>query len=382
MNPEIANSQPKICPTCGTRLADNATRCLVCGRTFTTNSTGTTKGVQGPRLPELTLSLPVALVVILLVLGIGAGAVYAVLQARGVVVEPTSTPTATVTPTITTTPTASLTPTLEPSATMLPPVDYVVKQNDTCSLIAVIFKVSIQSIIQLNNLSADCGSLFVGQALKIPQPTPTPSPLPTSTLSLSEATQSACQKINYTVKPNDTLMGIAANYNVDKQAIVTFNGMTSDVVYEGQDLIIPLCARLPTPGPTSTSTPPPPYPAPNLLLPADGASFTSSNDTISLQWASVGTLRQDEAYAVTIEDVTSGSGQKTVEYVNDTKYIVPASARPVDNVPHILRWVVIPVRQTGTDKSGQPTWDTAGAPSTPRVFSWWGSGGVSSTTTP
>jgi hypothetical protein len=119
-----------------------------------------------------------------------------------------------------------------------------------------------------------------------------------------------------------------------------------------------------------------------LLLPADGASFTAANDTITLQWASVGTLRQDEAYAVTIEDVTSGNGQKMVEYVNDTKYIVPASLRPVDNVPHILRWVVIPVRQTGTDQSGQPTWDTAGAASAPRVFSWWGAGGVSSTATP
>ena len=318
MSPEIANSQPKICPTCGTRLGDNATRCLVCGRTFTTNSTAGAKGVQGPHLPELTLSLPVALVVILLVLGIGAGAVYAVLNGTGRVVEPTATETITVTPTITQTPTASLTPTLAPSATSLPPVDYVVKQNDTCSLIAVIFKVSIQSIIQLNNLSADCASLFVGQPLKIPQPTPTPSPLPTSTLSQSEATQSACQKISYTVKANDTLTGIALNYNVDKQAIISFNGMPNDVVYEGQALIIPLCARLPTPGPTSTATPPPPYPAPNLLLPADGASFTASNDTITLQWASVGTLRQDESYAVTLEDVTSGNGQKTVEYVNDT----------------------------------------------------------------
>jgi len=382
MSPEIANSQPKICPTCGTRLSENATRCLVCGRTLTSTSKAESKGVQGPRLPELTLSLPVALVVILLVLGIGAGAVYTVLQGTGRVVQPTATATTTLTPTITPTPTASLTPTLEPSDTLLPPVDYVVKQNDTCSLIAVIFKISIQSIIDLNNLSADCGSLYVGQALKIPQPTPTPSPLPTSTLSDSEATQSACQKITYTVKANDTLMGIAANYNVDQQAIITYNGMTSNTVYEGQDLIIPLCARLPTPGPTSTDTPPPPYPAPNLLLPADGASFTAADDTITLQWASVGTLRQDEAYAVTIEDVTSGNGQKIVEYVTDTKYIVPANLRPVGNTPHILRWVVIPVRQTGTDQNGQPTWDTAGAASDPRVFSWWGASGVSSTTSP
>src|SRR5271157_869905 len=176
MSPETTNSKTKICPTCGTRLNENATRCLVCGHTFTQDSISSSKGVQGPHLPELTMSLPVALVVILLVLGIGAGTVFAVLQGTGRVVQPTTTATATLTPTVTLTPTASLTPTLEPSATLLPPVNYVVKQNDTCSLIAVIFKVSIQSIIDLNNLSADCGSLYVGQALKIPQPTPTPSP--------------------------------------------------------------------------------------------------------------------------------------------------------------------------------------------------------------
>jgi LysM repeat protein len=378
-----SNTTSKVCPTCGTRLSENATRCLVCGRNFTASGGGAVaKSVQAPRLPEMTINLPVALGLVILLLAIGAGIVYGVLKGTNQVVAPTPTETATLTPTVTLTPTASLTPTLEPTATPLPPLDYYVKQGDTCGGIALFFKVSVQSIVLLNSLPADCTSLYIGQKLSIPQPTPTASPQPSATLSQSEATEAACEKIEYTVKANDTLGGIAANYNVEKDAIVSYNGMTSEVVYEGQTLKIPLCARKPTAGPTPTATPPPPYPAPNLLLPADGSSFTAANDSITLQWASVGTLRQNEAYAVTIEDLTGGTGRKLVDYVTDTKYTVPATFRPVDTVPHIIRWIVIPVRQTGSSKDGSPIWDTGGAPSTPRVFSWWGAGAPVATPTP
>ena len=77
---------------------------------------------------------------------------------------------------------------------------------------------------------------------------------------------------------------------------------------------------------------------------------------------------------MTIEDVTGGEGRKLVDYVTDTKYIVPADFRPTDNQPHAMRWVVIPVRQTGTDTEGNPIWEPAGVPSAQRVFIWSGSG--------
>ncbi|GAP18456.1 hypothetical protein LSAC_02351, partial [Levilinea saccharolytica] len=48
-------------------------------------------------MPEVTISLPVALGLLLLVLAIGAAVVYFVLQGTGRVVEPTVTPTVTVT---------------------------------------------------------------------------------------------------------------------------------------------------------------------------------------------------------------------------------------------------------------------------------------------
>jgi hypothetical protein len=91
-----------------------------------------------------------------------------------------------------------------------------------------------------------------------------------------------------------------------------------------------------------------------------------------LQWASIGTLSDNEAYQVTIEDVTSGQGRRIVEYVTDTKFIVPTSFRPSDNLAHVIRWTITTVRQNGVDEQGQPIYSSAGAVSEKRVFTWVG----------
>lgn len=380
MSPQTTNPQTKVCPTCGSRLSENATKCVVCGRTITPLATpASSKPIQSSRMPEITLSLPIAVGIVILVLAIGAAVVFSVLNSTGRVVQPTVTPTITITPTITLTPTPSPTSSPLPSFTPLPPIEYLIKQGDSCSTIAAINNVSVGSITALNNLPPDCGTLYINQKLLIPQPTPTASPLPSATLSESQVTEQACEKVNYTVGENDTLSAIANTYRVSMDAIKTYNGLTTDIVYQGQILIVPLCERLPTPGPTPTPTAPPPYLAPNLLLPADGSSFTMANETISLQWASVGQLRDNESYSVTIEDVTEGTGRKLVDYVVDTKYIVPAAFRPAGNIPHVIRWWVMPVRQTGTTRDGQAIWEPAGVASFQRVFSWWGAESVTPT---
>jgi len=111
-------------------------------------------------------------------------------------------------------------------------------------------------------------------------------------------------------------------------------------------------------------------------LPADGAVFTGANDTITLQWSAIGGMLPSELYAVTIEDLTEGKGKKLVDYTADTKYIVPVTFRPAENSPHIIRWWVQPVRQSGTTESGDAIWVPAGSQSTPRVFVWSGIGAV------
>jgi LysM repeat protein len=332
-------------------------------------------------MPEVTLSLPAALGLLVLFLAVGATVVYAGLSAAQRVVNPTAIPTGTETALPSPTPTDTQLATLVPTATEQAPFEYTVAAGDTCGGIAVTFGVSVQSVIILNNLPASCNNLTVNQKLKIPYPTATPLPLPTNTLQPADATQAACQKVELTVQENDTLSSIAANYAVSMQAIKDFNGLSTDNVFLGQKLTVPLCARAATPGPTPTATLAPPYPAPNLLLPGDGAAFTLANDVVTLQWASIGTLRDNEAYQVIVEDITAGQARRIVDYVTDTKYIVATTFRPKDNLAHVMRWWVSPMRQSGSDAQGQPVWNSAGAASDKRDFTWVGAA-IQTTPTP
>ena len=375
MSPE--NTNITICPTCGSPVKPNATRCLVCGTSIQehkpTKQEESVSTIKSPRMPEITLNLPLALGIMVILLAIGAGVVYALTGTEDapITLNPTEAPTETLTPTITLTPSPTETSTPQPTFTELPPIEYVVQSGDLCSGIAVYYDVSVRSIAELNNLASDCGVLSVGQKLLVPQPTITNTPVPTNTLSIAEATDSACQKLDYVVTEFDTLAGIAANYNVSMESIKNYNGKTTDVVFVGEHLSIPLCERLPTAGPTPTATNPPPYAASNLLLPSNGEVFSSNTDTVSLQWASNISLLQNESYKVVIEDITDGTGKKLIDYVTDTKFVVPTSFRPIDSSPHIIRWSVEPVRQNGTLKDGSPIWESAGAISEYRVFSWY-----------
>ncbi len=385
MTEDKTNSKTKLCPVCGTRLNDSATRCLVCGTELDVKAeTKKPAKVRAKRLPEITLSLPAALGLLALFITLGAVVVFLVLQSGpGENGEPIAVEagTATASPTVTITPTLTQTPTTAPTWTPLPPVDYTVQDGDVCAGIAATFGVSVQSIILENSLSANC-ELFEGQVLKIPQPTPTASPQPSATLSEQEKTEEACDKVFYTVEANDTLSSIANTYNVSMATIKEYNGLLNDTVFEGQNLVIPLCLREPTPGPTPTPTLPPPYPGPNLLLPADGASFASGSDTITLQWAAAGELKPNEAYAISITDLTSEENTTLVEYVTDTSFIVPASIAPTDEKPHVYRWSVYIARQVGSNDEDEGIWEAAGDLSEERVFSWFGTQAPAATPTP
>lgn len=378
MTQESSHSKTKVCPTCGTRLSENAARCLVCGTEFAPRQEAKVvkkaeRSVKAASLPQLTLSLPAAIGSLLAVVAIVAGLTFALVpkDPEAFTPEEAGTPTETPTPSLTATPTIPATET--PTATLQPPFDYTVSVTDgSCSQIAFNFNVSVQSIIVLNNLPSSC-PISVGQVLKIPYPTPTVPPPATNTPLPAEATRINCDTVQITVQENDTLSSIAANYAVPMSAIKEFNGLTTDNVFLGQTILIPLCARAPDPNqPTPTATLPPPYPAPNLLLPADGAAFTLANDVVTLQWASVGVLRSGEAYQVVVEDVTASQTRRITDYVTDTKYIVPTSFRPKDNVAHVMRWWVVPVLQSGVDDQGQPIWIASGATSDKRVYTWVG----------
>ncbi|MGH2524200.1 MAG: LysM peptidoglycan-binding domain-containing protein, partial [Anaerolineales bacterium] len=302
----------------------------MCGTDLSLGNTGKGAAARGRSLgaPRVTLSLPVLLLLICLLLLAGVGAVFGAMGGIRFAERDTPTPTATITPlpTFTSPPTATETPV--PTPTPLPPVSYTVVGGDTCIKIALEHNVSVQSIIELNKLDPNC-ILSVGVVLQVPQPTYTPTPLPSATLRVEDLAQPTTAVFTYTVHAGDTLQGIANVYNLSVVDLMTENGITdASQIREGQVLIIPL-DKVVTPGPTPTPSPPPPYLAANLLVPADGQFFTA-NDPVTLQWASVGELRTGEFYMVVIEDITCACGNIEKLTTSETKLIVPPELRAAD----------------------------------------------------
>ncbi len=186
----------------------------------------------------------IAIIVAFLVL-IAALIFFIVTRGKGTDSETTDPlETITVTPTFTNTPANTATMTPLPTWTPLPPIDYVVKAGETCLDLGLKFNVSVQSIIDANNLLQSC-VITEGMALKIPQPTPTASPVPTAT---PEAIVSDLELCTHTdtiiVDANMTLSGIAANYNVSMMDIRIYNNLTSDIVRQGDKLVIPFVRPL------------------------------------------------------------------------------------------------------------------------------------------
>lgn len=378
----------RICPACGTRIADTAARCAVCGMVF---ESGTGRAMRAPARMSGTssnLSLPVGVVIAGPVISIILGALIMVFllggnRTPGSTNAPTA-PAMTSTITLTSLPTETLAPTETPSP--LPPIKVTVQSGDTCFGLAAQYGITdIAQIKTENGKAANCDSLSLGQTLLIPQPTPTPQPASTETAGAAAQTEASCQFETYEVVEGDTLAGIADLWNVSIESIKRWNSATysfaNDVVFVGMKLRIPLCEREPTPGPSPTPTTPPPYPAPNPLTPKDGAIFGISENEIALQWGAVATLRDNEEYRVTIEDITGSEIVTTVLYGKETRQIVPAQLKPTDGSMHLFRWSVMVVRKTGTTDAGNAVYVGAGQPSERRYFAWGGTAPAQATPT-
>lgn len=120
-------------------------------------------------------------------------------------------------------------------------VSYVVQRGDTLYSIAQRHNTTVEAIRAENNLSSNF--IYVGQTLRItPGPgagtTATPPPSPGET---------------YTVQAGDTLTGIARRYNTTVQAIASANGLTYPyTIYVGQRLTIPGTSTPPSSGTPSS----------------------------------------------------------------------------------------------------------------------------------
>ena len=98
---------------------------------------------------------------------------------------------------------------------------YTVRPGDTLYGIAQSFGVTVAQLKTLNNLSNN--TLLIGQQLQIPT-----------------TTVEEIDYIVYEVKPNDTLYSIARVYGTTVNAIKAYNNLTSDILNIGQILQIPI----------------------------------------------------------------------------------------------------------------------------------------------
>jgi LysM repeat protein len=193
-----------------------------------------------------------------------------------------------------------------PTAT---PVVYIVKRGDTVNLIAARYGVSVRDLMAFNGMTSDL--IQVDQRLTIPVgsvprgsdglPIPSPTPTPKNAIYL------------VVVRAGDTIDSIAKRLGSSVDAIVEFNDHLQNadtIIRPGEQIRVPVGEVDPmlavqvvhgptaTPVPTPTATPGPPYAAPQPLTPLDGAQV--EEDTVLLQWLSVGTLGPTEVYVVRV----------------------------------------------------------------------------------
>ena len=286
--PQARYGRERVCPQCGTRVAQKATTCFFCG-------------VSLSDFPRRRLSVPWADLLLFAVIGavvtvwwlrppsvpavteIAQAARQATLQApQGAAPAPDALAMedrepATVTAMPTSTPAPSVAP--QPTPTLLAePIRHKVKKGDTVVAIAKLYSAVAKDIIQANSLSAD-GKLSVGQDLIIPVAGPMGGPGPTSTPNKDT--------LIYTVRSGDTVSGIAQRFGSTIDWILQANKLkATDFLRIGQPLTVPRTPATATPAPTvevipvtPSPTPVPGLRAPALLAPADGAVLTDRKST-------------------------------------------------------------------------------------------------------
>jgi LysM repeat protein len=224
-----------------------------------------------------------------------------------------------------------------------------VQSGDTVIGIAAKYGSTVKDIISTNGLSAD-GRLGVGQELLIPVAGPSGGPGPSPTPSTTG--------LMYNVRAGDTLSGLATRYKSQVDWILKANNITaSDPLRIGQALLIPLVPELPTPVATVPVTPLPPTPtempglsAPQLLTPGD-AAVIFGQDSVLLNWTSVGVLGQDEWYVVTLRAPEKATALASW-WTKNTSWRLPADYRPRGSAGLDYTWQV-QVRRGGQDQPGE-----------------------------
>jgi LysM repeat protein len=117
-----------------------------------------------------------------------------------------------------------------------------------------------------------------------------------------------------------------------------------------------------------TPTPRTGYTAPQLVSPQEGMLFTETQTVITLQWLSVGLLKENEFYVIEIQP----QGE-TIFPIYETKATSLKLSQELvgDQIERSFRWLVSVKQKLATNpKTNQPIYNDLGPQSEARHFVW------------
>lgn len=368
--PPIPESgEPRYCPQCGSRVADLASVCLMCGAALDVE-----EGAPG-ETPQPRFRIPWGGLIAGILTALAFLAMVGWLV-RAQIVGQAGTPTPTLTPTVTLAPTATPEPTETPSpiptATPVPPQVHQVQSGETCVSVAVAYDITLDQLMALNPEKCGPGGIIrPADLLLIPAATSTPGPTPTVGPGTPSPTPE-CPML-HVVQAGEAGLVIAEKYGVPFDLVVTANPQVDfERLQVNQVLQIPCGTPVPTPTPTrdpnATPTPIPKYAPPALLSPPNGATLTGS--LVPLQWTAVSLLREDEQYAVRLRRLDKSVPVETIMTRTTLVRLGEAYAPSAEEPVLEYSWEVTVVRSAGTSRTGQPRYSAASEPSEERIFRW------------
>lgn len=403
------------CPACDSVIPAGSDRCLMCGTEVEASlednpAAETDLGPDSDEVnldkvePELSLTQNIvvsqmkeresqvtfwftagfAIIIVVLgalVLRYQSPTVAVALIPTGTPLPPTLTNTPTRHPEVTSTDSVSAdptgAPTVAPSSTPRPPQLHVVNPGETLTGLALRYRVSVESIADLNALVPDA-QIQVQQNLEIPWPTATP-PLVAVAVTVRGvnivADPANCEW--YEVRGGDSILSIAAKHDVDFELFMLVNRISEQtILFQEDSLCIPEIKiggfLPPTPGPSPTPSPTSLPSGPHLLYPVQNASVGPLDDVVTLQWTAVKDLDESEWYMVELTNLDDIDGLARREFTRDTSLQLPASASPANRETARMRWRVSIVQVVGQRSDGKFIFGYGGEASEGSYFTWTG----------
>ena len=123
--------------------------------------------------------------------------------------------------------------------------------------------------------------------------------------------------------------------------------------------------------PGATRTPTPRFVAPRLAAPADQAQFQGSGARIVLSWEPMGTLAEDEWYALSVRFTADGVARYSGTWTKDTSWVVASDLYgKAGQAERAFQWDVTVMKQTGLRPDGGQEGVALSPKSETRTFLW------------